>query len=72
VTNPRLLQSLSQINAMTKEHLVIAQHVAEHPELTYRQIASELGVSRHTVIRVAREARITRTRGRKLTLKRTA
>lgn len=60
---------LRRMNPMTKQHLLIARHVAEHPDITYEEIATSFGVSRHTVIRVARKARITRNRGRKLTSK---
>ena len=63
------MQSLAELNAMTKEHLIIAQRIVDHPELTYVEIASDLGVSRHTVIRVAREAHLRRPRGVKLRLK---
>jgi transposase len=58
---------LRRMNPMTKQHLLIARHVAEHPDITYEKIATFFGVSRDTVIRVARKARITRSRGRKLT-----
>jgi DNA-binding MurR/RpiR family transcriptional regulator len=69
VSAKRIVQSLAELNAMTKEHLIIAQHIMDHPELTYGQIASELEVSRHTVLRVAREAGMRRPRGVKLRLK---
>jgi DNA-binding MurR/RpiR family transcriptional regulator len=54
---------------MANEHLVIAHYLSEHLELTYEQIATQLGVSKATLIRVARDAGIRRTRGRKLKLK---
>jgi len=65
----RRLNSLTQLDALAKEHFPIASYIADHNELTYQQIAADLGVSRHTVMRVAKQAKLTRTRGRKLGVK---
>jgi hypothetical protein len=40
--NERYLDSLPQLEAMAKEHLVIAGFIAEHTQLSYKQIAAEL------------------------------
>ena len=37
------------MNPITKQHLLIARHVAEHPDITYKEIATFFGVSRDTV-----------------------
>jgi hypothetical protein len=60
-----LLQPVTNIKGMTPEHLAIVHEISLHPELTYQQIAGLVGVSRNTVVRVAKEAHITRARGRK-------
>lgn len=64
--NQRHLNSLAQLQTLAREHLVIAGFIVEHAELSYKQIAAELGVSRHTVMRLAKQARLTRKPGRKL------
>ena len=64
------IESVAQLNStMTTQHAIIAQHIANHPELTYAQIAAVFDVSRHTVIRVAAEAHLKRSPGVKLKLK---
>jgi transcriptional antiterminator len=65
----RSLRFPTQLDAWRKEHELILRHINEHDELTYEQIAVQIGVSKSTVIRVAKAARIIRPRGRKLRLK---
>lgn len=65
----RRLNSLPQLDALAKAHFPIAAYIAEHNELTYKQIALDLGVSRHTIMRVAKQAKLKRARGRKLGVK---
>jgi len=62
----RLLESPSQLDTLRRGQLVILREIVEHPELSYKQIASRFSVSRHTVVRIAREAHIIGKRGRKL------
>jgi len=62
-------QTAEEVATFWHEHGVIARYLMEHPELTYRETAATLGVSRHTVIRVGCLTRIRRKRGPKLRMK---
>jgi hypothetical protein len=50
--------------AMPNKHLAIASY-GKIPELSYKAIASQFGISRYNVIRTAKVALIQRSRGRK-------
>jgi DNA-binding MurR/RpiR family transcriptional regulator len=68
VSKDKSLRVPSQLDALIKEHQQILQFVKNHDELTYEQIAEQVGASKSTVIRIVKAASISRRRGRKLHL----
>ena len=68
MSKDRSLRLPTQLDAWRKEHELILRYINEHDELSYKQIAVQIGVSRSTIVQVAKAARITRPRGRKLRL----
>jgi hypothetical protein len=68
VSKDRSLRVPAQLDAWRKEHELILRYINEHDDLTYTQIAAQMGISRSTVVRVAKAARIQRPRGPKLRL----
>jgi DNA-binding MurR/RpiR family transcriptional regulator len=69
VSKDRSLRLPAQLDAWRKKHEYILRYINEHDELSYKQMAVQIGVSRSTVVQVAKAAHITRPPGRKLRLK---